>query len=559
MAEAKNLNCSGSTNVTDIAHPLPPRATWHALEAHATRLGASPVPSLFASEAQRYAELSLSHDGILVDFSKQHIDPAALGALLELARQCDLSTAIGALFAAQPLNFTERRAALHMALRGSCAVPQRDQAAMRDTSARVRAFVDGMRNGNIIGANGQPIQRVVNLGIGGSDLGPRFVVEALTRHADPRAPQIRFVANVDPLELDLVLAEADPHTTLFIISSKSFTTAETLANARAALRWLRNGLGDDADIGRHLAAVSNATSAATAFGVPGERVFQLPEWVGGRYSVWSAIGLPAMLALGSAGFEHFLAGGRSMDEHFRDTPLQHNLPVLMGLIGLWNASFMDIDSLALLPYAHALRSLPAWLQQLEMESNGKRCTRDASAVEIQTSPIIWGGSGTVGQHAFHQLFYQGTRRVALDFVVIAGGTDERERMLVDNALAQSAALMSGRDLQAAQASLRARNLPETEVERLAPHLVCPGNQPSTTILLPTLTPYTLGQLMALYEHKVFVQGWIWGINSFDQYGVELGKDMARQLASGNAENHDPSTAGLMAAVAAMRARADEQS
>jgi glucose-6-phosphate isomerase len=551
------LNCSGSINVTDIiAHPRPPRATWRALEAHAARLNAVPVPSLFAAEPQRYADLSLSHDGMLVDFSKQHIDPAARSALLELAHQCDLPGAITALFAAQALNFTEGRAALHMALRGSCAAPPRDLASIGDTATRIRTFVDDMHGGRITGASGLPIRKVVNLGIGGSDLGPRFVVEALTRHTDPRAPRVCFVANVDPLELDQVLAEADPHTTLFILSSKSFTTAETLANARVALQWLRGGLGDDADVGRHLAAVSNATSAAIGFGVPVERVFQLPEWVGGRYSVWSAIGLPAMLALGITGFERFLAGGRSMDEHFRDAPLQHNLPVLMGLIGLWNASFMDIASLALLPYAHALRSLPAWLQQLEMESNGKRCTRAGSPVEVQTSPIIWGGSGTVGQHAFHQLFYQGTRRVALDFVVIAGSDDARERMLVDNALAQSAALMSGRDLQAAQASLRARNLPETEVQRLAPHLVCPGNQPSTTLLLPALTPYTLGQLMALYEHKVFVQGWIWGINSFDQYGVEFGKDMARQLASGSAENRDPSTAGLMAAIAAIRANAD---
>ena len=429
---------------------------------------------------------------------------------------------------------------------------------MRNTSARVQDLVEGIRSGRIKGASGKPIQRVINLGIGGSDLGPRFVVEALTRHIDPHAPQLHFVANVDPLELDQALAGADPHTTLFIISSKSFTTAETLANARVALQWLRTGLGEGADTGLHLAAVSNATDAATAFGVPTERVFQLPEWVGGRYSVWSAIGLPAMLALGSDGFEQFLAGGRSMDEHFRDTKPEHNLPVMMGLTGLWNASFMDAGSLAILPYAHALRSLPPWLQQLEMESNGKRCSRDGSAVEIQTSPIIWGGSGTVGQHAFHQLFYQGTRRVALDFVVLAGSSDERECMLVDNALAQSAALMSGRDLQAARASLRARNLPDAEVERLAPHLVCPGNQPSTTVLLPALTPHSLGQLMALYEHKVFVQGWIWGINSFDQYGVELGKDMARQLVSGNAENRDPSTTGLMAAVAAIRAREDQQ-
>lgn len=553
MAEEKDSNCSGSIDVTDTSFQRP---SWRDLKAHATRLANTSVLSLFDSEPQRCAELSLAHDGMLIDFSKQHIDKAAHAALLDLTRQSGLSGAITALFAAQALNFTEGRAALHMALRGSCAVSPADQARTNATSAQVRTFVGRLHDGVIVGASGKPIQCLVNLGIGGSDLGPRFVVEALARHAFPRAPKVHFVANVDPLELDQVLAGADPHTTLFIISSKSFTTAETLANARAALDWLRAGLGAGANLGNHLAAISNAVDAATTFGVPAERVFQLPEWVGGRYSVWSAIGLPAMLALGSAGFDQFLAGGRSMDEHFRDAPLQHNLPVMMGLTGLWNASFMDIGTLAVLPYAHALRSFPAWLQQLEMESNGKRCMRDGSASEVQTSPVIWGGSGTVGQHAFHQLFYQGTRRVALDFVVPAGGTDERERMLVDNALAQSAALMAGRDLQAAQSSLRAKNLPEAEVERLAPHLVCPGNQPSTTILLRELTPYTLGQLMALYEHKVFVQGWLWGINSFDQYGVELGKEMARQLAGGRLENRDPSTAGLMAAVAAMRTRVD---
>ncbi len=532
--------------------PLPPLRqlpVWRALEDHARRLQDHRSLALFEHDPQRLARFVQRAGALHADFSKQRIDGAALDDLLALAEVRNLRAGIDALFGAATVNFTEQRAALHMAMRGSCAVPAAD-AAIADTT-RVRAFAAALRAGHIVGARGEPIRHVVNLGIGGSDLGPRLACEALARHADSPV-RVDFVANVDPRELDTVLAEADPATTLFVVSSKSFGTAETLANAAAARDWLRARLGTEAELGAHFAAVSNAVDAAQRFGIAAERVFPLPEWVGGRYSVWSAIGLPLMVALGDERFDAFLAGGRAMDAHFRDTPFAANLPVLAGLIGLWNTDFLGIETLGVLPYAHGLRNFPGWLQQLEMESNGKRVRRDGSAVGVPTSPIVWGGVGTVGQHAFHQLFYQGTRRVALDFIVPVGGGDARQRALVDNALAQSAALMAGRDTDTARAALRARGLTEDEVERLAPHLASPGDQPSTTLLLSRLDAFELGQLLALYEHKIFVQGWIWGINSFDQYGVELGKDMARALAAGTGAEPDPSTAALMAAAEAMR-------
>lgn len=507
---------------------------------------------LFERDHARFDTLSFRHDGILLDLSKQALDLPALATLVELAEQSGLRTGIDELFEGRHLNFTERRAALHMALRGGCRAPDSEASELARTRARLSEFVAALRECSVNGATGERIRLVVNLGIGGSDLGPRMAVEALATPGDRSDLEVRFVANIDPRDLDETLADADPAATLFIVSSKSFSTAETLANATAARAWLRAALGPDADLTSHFAAVSNATEAAVAFGILPERVFPLPEWVGGRYSVWSAIGLPLMLAIGEDGFDQFLAGGRSMDEHFHDAPLARNLPALMGLTGLWNTDFLGIETLALLPYAHGLRSFAAWLQQLEMESNGKRCLRDGSPTAVPTSPIVWGGVGTVGQHAFHQLFYQGTRKVALDFIVPVGEDEPRQRALVDNALAQSAALMAGRDHDAALTGLRDKGLGESEAARLAPHLVCPGDQPGTTLLLPELNPYTLGQLMALYEHKVFVQGWIWGIDSFDQYGVELGKEMARQVAGGGTREQDSSTAGLLAAAASMR-------
>nr|WP_041642438.1 glucose-6-phosphate isomerase [Azoarcus olearius] len=538
--------------MTDTFTPPQRLPVWSSLEQHAARLRATRVRTLFDTDAGRFQRLSRSVCGLTVDFSKQRLDAAALADLLELASAAGLQDGIAGLFGAAQMNFTEGRAALHMALRGSCPAPGGEDVTRYFREAR--SFARALREGGIKGATGKSINHVINLGIGGSDLGPRMVFEALAHTHRP--VKVDFVANIDPRDLDEALAGVDPERTLFIVSSKSFGTAETLSNATAARAWLASTLparvADNA-LAVHFAAVSNATASAAAFGIPPERVFPLPEWVGGRYSVWSAIGLPLLIAFGEAGFDAFLAGGRDLDQHFLKAPLADNLPVLMGLVGLWNTDFLGLETLAVLPYAHGLRNFAMWLQQLEMESNGKRTLRNGEASAVQTSPVVWGGVGTVGQHAFHQLFYQGTRTIPMDFIVPVGDDDPRQRGLVDNAFAQAAALMNGRDLATATAALAAKGMTPDEVERLAPHLVCPGNQPSTTILLPQLDAYHLGALLALYEHKVFVQGWIWGINSFDQYGVELGKEMARALAQGGSAECDASTAGLMAAAAAIRA------
>ena len=526
---------------------------WAALVSHAQRLANQPLSSHFANDPDRAHRLTLILDNpaeldqtaLVADFSKQQFDDTILADLIWLAHETQLEEGIYRFFDGDPVNFTENRAASHMAMRGGCPAPPIGGV---DTRA-MRTFAFDLREGLLTGSTGKTIRHLVNLGIGGSDLGPRLAVEAL---ADPRGnivggielAKVDFVANVDPRELDTVLARADAAVTLFVVSSKSFSTPETLANAEAARQWLRSQLGKEVDVSAHFAAVSNAFEAAVAFGIRPDRVFPLPEWVGGRYSVWSATGLPLLVAIGGM-FDDFLAGARIMDDHFRLTPFEQNLPVWLGLIGLWNASFLGIQSVAALPYAHGLRSFPSWLQQLEMESNGKHTLRDGSRTQADTAPIVWGSAGTIGQHAFHQLLYQGTRRVALDFIVPVGeGDDPRQRILVDNALAQAAALMAGRDLDAACATLAHRNLPATEIERIAPHLVCEGNQPSTTIMFPRLDAFHLGALLALYEHKVFVQGWIWGINSFDQYGVEHGKEIARELASGKTSEQDASTAQL---------------
>jgi glucose-6-phosphate isomerase len=541
--------------MSDIGDFIPPQLlpAWTALAAHAERLANQPLSALFASDPDRVNRhtlifenpTELDQTALIVDFSKQHLDENVVKDLIRLAREAHLDEGIYHLFDGAPLNFTEKRAASHMSMRGGCPPPPGSGA---DTHA-MRTFAFDLREGLLTGSTGKTIRHLVNLGIGGSDLGPRLTVEAL---ASPhgyfgygiKLPKVDFVANVDPRELDTALAHADAAEILFVVSSKSFNTPETLANAEAARQWLCSQLGGDADISAHFAAVSNALDAAIAFGIRPDRVFPLPDWVGGRYSVWSAIGLPLLVAIGGM-FDNFLAGARIMDDHFRLTPFEQNLPVWLGLTGLWNSSFLGIQSVAALPYAHGLRSFPKWLQQLEMESNGKHTLRDGSHTEAATAPIVWGSAGTIGQHAFHQLLYQGTRRVALDFIVPVGdGDDPRQRILVDNAIAQAAALMTGRDLDAACATLARRELPAAEIERLAPHLVSKGNQPSTTIMLPKIDAFHLGALLALYEHKVFVQGWIWGINPFDQYGVEHGKEIARALASGITSEQDASTAQL---------------
>ncbi len=525
---------------------------WQALAAHRDALAGRHLNELFAADPQRFARLSLRCGELLADFSRQRLTAETLALLVRLAEARDLAGFLRRMTAGEAINDTENRAALHIALRAEKPYRVAGRDVLPEVLAarvRMREFSEAIRSGKWRGSGGAPIEAVVNLGIGGSDLGPRMAAQALG--ADAHATlKVRFVANIDPAEFADTVRDLDPARTLFIVSSKTFTTQETLANARAARAWL--GAADPA---RHFLAVSNNVAAAQAFGIPAGNCLPMAEWVGGRFSLWSAIGLPLACAIGMDAFEELLAGAREMDGHFLAAPYAENLPVLMALIGLWNIDFLGAASLAVIPYAHRLGLLPAYLQQLEMESNGKRVTRDNREVGCDTAPILWGMAGSVGQHAFHQLFYQGTRLTPIDFVVPVGDPGPAQEALVANALAQGAALMRGKTLDEAKAQLLAAGKSAAQAGRLAPHLVCPGNQPSTTLLLPRLTPRTLGSLIALYEHKVAVQGCLWGINSFDQWGVEHGKQMAREilpkLLSGEGE-FDAATAGLLAAIRAMR-------
>jgi len=531
---------------------------WQALVRHRDALVGKHLRELFAQDPARFDRFSLQLGDLLFDYSKQRVTAETMSLLVQLAEARNLSDGLKRMAAGERINSTEQRAALHMALRADSGytVDGADVSrGVRETRDRVCDTAERIRNGQVLGAKGKPIRHVINLGIGGSDLGPRMASRALYRYAHPGL-RVDYVANVDPAELGAVLARANADETLFVLSSKTLTTIETLTNARSARAWLATHLGSQAAVGSHFFAVSNNLKGAAEFGIPAERCFELPEWVGGRYSMWSAIGLPLACAIGANGFRALLAGAHQMDEHFLKAPFGQNMPVIMGLLGIWNTDFLGAESLAVLPYSHALGELPLYLQQLEMESNGKRVTREGAPVGCNTSPIVWGSSGTVGQHAFHQLFYQGTRVTPVDFVVPVGGSDPAQQTLVSNALAQSAALMLGKTEDEAYADLKSRGIDEAQARRLAPHMVCPGNQPSTTVMLPDLTPHALGQLIALYEHKVFAQGWIWGINSFDQYGVELGKQMARAVGGSEPGGAaaDVSTAGLMRAVAALRAR-----
>lgn len=542
---------SDFTAVTDQAFRLDHSHAAETLRAHA-QSKRSTLRELFSQDSDRFRRFSCSADGILLDYSKQRIDSATMSALLDLAEESGLRTGIDAMLSGASVNSTERRAALHCAARLFERTPPEARAEITTILSQLQTFVRKIHSGELRGATGSPIRHVVHIGIGGSDMGPRLIRDALAPSVTPRL-RLSFAANIDEIEIRSILDTANPAETLFIVASKSFSTAETLANGLLARQWLAEALGDETDLSQHFAAISNNTAAARQFGIAQQAIFPIPEWIGGRFSVWSAIGLPLMLAFGTEVFGEFLAGGRSMDAHFANAPFASNLPVLMALLGIWNASFLEIDSHAILPYSHRLRKLPAYLQQLEMESNGKSVDKDGQPVSWQTAPILFGGPGTVGQHAYHQLFYQGTHQVALDFVlpVESGFPTPAARSLMDNALAQSAALMLGRTLDEAHRELAAKGLPDSEVVRLAPHLVCTGNQPSSTLLMPQVNAFSLGQLLALYEHKVFVQGWIWGINSFDQYGVELGKNMARNMAKSASAQQDSSSAGLLAAIESM--------
>ena len=528
---------------------------WTQLAQHRTAMAARPLRTLFEEDPQRFSGFSARFDDLLLDYSKTAVTAETRALLLQLAEATDVAGQRDAMFAGEAINTTERRAVLHTALRAPKGQPVLDDGkdvmpAVHETLDRLAAFAEGVRGGTIAAADGAPFTDVVNIGIGGSDLGPVMVTLALSPYHD--GPRLHYVSNVDGAHIADTLAKLDPARTLFIVASKTFTTVETMTNAATARRWIAGGLGEAA-VGAHFAAVSTALDKVGAFGIPTDRIFGFWDWVGGRYSVWSAIGLPVMIAVGPAHFRAFLDGAHAMDEHFRTAPLDRNLPVLLGLIGIWHRDVCRYPARAILPYDQRLLRLPAYLQQLDMESNGKRVRKDGSPVERPSGPLVWGEPGTNGQHAFYQLIHQGTDTIPCEFMVAAEGHEpdlaQHHRLLLANCLAQSEALMKGRTLDEARAILVKQGLTPDTVAALAPHKVFPGNRPSVTIAYRRLDPFALGRLVALYEHRVFVEAAIWGINAFDQWGVELGKELATALlpvieGKAAADAHDSSTAGL---------------
>ena len=498
---------------------------WSDLDRHRDRLAGIPIAALFDTDPARAQDFAVEAGDMRLDYSKTGIDRAARDALIALCDGAGLAARRAALFLGAPINGTEGRAVLHTALRDPGSAPvfvdgQDVMPGLRDTLARMEAFADRVR------ADGQ-VRDVVNIGIGGSDLGPAMVTAALAPYND--GPRCHFVSNVDGAHIADTLRGLDPRRTLVIVASKTFTTIETMTNARTARDWMIAGGGDPAT---QFAAVSTALDRTAAFGIPGTSVFGFADWVGGRYSVWGPIGLAVMLAIGPAQFRAFLDGGRSMDAHFRSAPWGRNLPVMLALTGIWHHQVLGHPTRAVLPYDQRLARLPAYLQQLEMESNGKGVTQAGDPVSRPVAPVVWGEPGTNGQHAFYQLIHQGAQVVPCEFLVAAKGHEpdlaHQHRLLLANCLAQSQALMRGRSLDEARALLTGRFTGD-ELDRQARHRVFPGNRPSLTLIYPQLTPFTLGSIIAAYEHRVFVEGTIMGINSFDQWGVELGKDLATAL------------------------------
>jgi glucose-6-phosphate isomerase len=520
---------------------------WAALAAHHEEIAPRHLRELFAVEPDRTEALSGRVGDLYVDWSKQRVTGETISLLVALAQARGLVERIEAMFTGAPINETEGRAVLHVALRaprGSAeARPE-----VHEVLDRMASFADAVRSGSWVGATGLRIRTVINIGIGGSDLGPVMAYEALRAYRHPEV-SCRFVSNVDGADLEAAVHGLDPAETLFVVSSKTFTTIETLTNARSARTWLVDGLGgDEAAVARHFVAVSTNAEEVAAFGIDTANMFGFWDWVGGRYSMDSAIGLSLMVAVGPAAFADLLAGFRAVDEHFRSTPLASNVPVLLGLLGVWNRNFCGWPTQAVLPYARDLHRFAAYLQQLDMESNGKQVRLDGGLVTADTGAIVWGEPGTNGQHAFYQLLHQGTTVVPADFIAMLQAAEprgEHQRLLLANCFAQTEALAFGKTADEVRA--------EGVAEALVAHKTFPGNRPSTTIVAPALTPSVLGQLVALYEHQVFVRGVVWGINSFDQWGVELGKVLATKIAgelaaddSAGETAHDASTNALIA-------------
>jgi glucose-6-phosphate isomerase len=532
-------------------------AAFRSLQSHYADAKSWELRQLFGYDPNRFNHMSVEAAGLFLDYSKNHLTEATVNLLCNLARERQVEALRDAMFAGDKINTTEHRAVLHTALRAPSGTNLHvdGQNVSEDVHAvlsRMRDFTERVRSGAWIGYTGQPITDIVNIGIGGSDLGPKMACRALRPFIHPRL-RLHFVSNVDGHDLDTVLAKLNPATCLFIIASKTFTTAETMLNAQSARTWFLR-YGSQANLAKHFVAVSTNTEAVTTFGIDPSNMFQFWDWVGGRYSIWSAIGLPIALGIGFDRFIEFLAGAHEMDRHFLHAPLEQNMPVLLALIGIWYRDFFGTTSISTAPYHQDLSQFPAYLQQLEMESNGKRVDRTGNLVAIPTCPVVWGDVGTNAQHAYFQLLHQGTDIIPVDFIATLKPQHTlpgHHAALLANCFAQSEAFMLGKTEDEVRAELKQQNLTAEEIEALAPHKTFPGNRPSNTILMDTLAPKTLGALIALYEHKVFVQGAIWGINSFDQWGVELGKILAKNIhmeLTGKAqpETHDSSTNGLIA-------------
>jgi glucose-6-phosphate isomerase len=508
---------------------------WAALNTHRQAFADTHLRDLFAGDPRRVESLTLSFDGIHYDFSKQRLSAETLGLLVALAKQAQVAEWAERMFAGERINRSEDRSVLHTALRRSAGpFPSSEFDVMPEVMAtrhKMAEFAMRLRDGKCLGHKGAPIRDVVNIGIGGSDLGPKMMGQALRSISHPTLG-VHYISNLDGAQLAPLLQTLDPRTTLFIVVSKTFTTQETMFNASTARDWLRANLGDDLVSENHFAAVSSRPERAVDFGVASDRVFPIWDWVGGRYSLWSAVGLALMISIGPKAFDEMLGGAERMDEHFRTTPFERNLPVIMGLLGIWNTNFLGAETLSVLPYNESLKYFPSFLQQLEMESNGKSVSIGGDPLDFATSPIVWGELGNNGQHAFFQLLHQGGRLVPCDFIAAVRSDfplPAHQEALLSNCFAQSAALAFGRNEDEVRAGMEKEMVAPQAIADLLPHRVFAGNQPSSTLLLTSLNPATLGSLIALYEHKVFVQGIIWGINSFDQWGVELGKAVANRI------------------------------
>jgi glucose-6-phosphate isomerase len=534
---------------------------WQALCRHQKTIAASNMRDLFAQDTNRFDKFSFQLDDMLFDFSKHRINDETLPLLLQLAREAQLENWRDRMFAGEKINITENRAVLHTALRnrsnrpvlvdGVDVMPE-----VNAVLAQMRNFSEKVRSGAWLGYTGKRITDVVNIGIGGSDLGPVMVCDALKPYASADLA-VHFVSNIDGAHLMRALEKCQPETTLFIVASKTFTTQETMTNAISARTWFLNKAQDNAHVAKHFVALSTNAKAVTDFGIDQANMFAFWDWVGGRYSLWSAIGLSIALYVGMDHFEALLSGAHEMDQHFQTAPLEENMPVIMALIGIWYNNFFDVATHAILPYDQGMSRFPAYLQQADMESNGKFICRDGKRIQYKTGPVIWGEAGTNGQHAFYQLIHQGTQVVPCDFLMpvhshyaIGKHGYAHHKILLANFLAQTQALMLGKTPDEARLELQEQGLTGAELENLLPHKVFEGNRPSTSILFDKLTPNTLGKLIALYEHKIFVQGMIWDINSYDQWGVEYGKQIAQEIlplltSDGVVTSFDSSTNGLI--------------